>query len=263
VPYRVDLHTASDEVLDRLVELGALDAERSHDGGLAALMPDSVLPEQLASALGVNGISVSPAVARDAGSIWVLRPRPIRIGRLSIVPADGDAEPGVLKLVDATAFGTGLHPTTALCLEALDESVQHDHPDAVLDVGTGSGVLALAALMMGVPRATAVDIDREALRVAAENARINALADRIELMEGVEQVTGTWPLVLANVLAAPLIEMAPVLVRRIGHQGRLVLSGVPSSVEPDVERAYCRLGMRRVRVTARAGWIALVLQASW
>ena len=264
MPSRIDLRSAGDTALDRLVELGAIDAEFSDDGGIAALMPDSVGPEQVASALGVDDVSVSPAAGRDAGSVWVLGPRPIRIGRLRIVPAQAASEPGALRLVDAAAFGTGLHPTTALCLEALQEAVQIGPPGAVLDVGTGSGVLALAALMMGVPRALAIDIDDDALRVAAENARINAVGERLELRRGgPDTVTGAWPLVLANVLAAPLIEMAPALARRVGHHGQLVLSGIPSSVEPDVDRAYRRLGMRRVRVKSRAGWVALVLQASW
>ena len=158
----------------------------------------------------------------------MLSPRPIRIGRLRIVPADIEAEPGALRLIDAAAFGTGLHPTTALCLEALEEAVQIAPPDGVLDVGTGSGVLALGALMMGVPRAHGIDIEDEALRVAAENARINALDQRLQLTRGgPEVVTGTWPLVLANVLPGPLIEMAPALVRRVGHHGQLVLSGIP------------------------------------
>ena len=266
MPYRVDLRTAAADAFDRLVELGAIDAELSRGGGISALMPDSVAPYQLEGALGiaVGDMSISPAVCRDAGSVWVLSPRPVRIGRLRIVPADFEAEPGALRLVDAAAFGTGLHPTTALCLEALEEAVQIATPDGVLDVGTGSGILALGALMMGVARAHGVDIEDEALRVAAENARINALDRRLQLtLGGPEVLTGTWPLVLANVLPGPLIEMAPALVRRVGHHGQLVLSGIPSSVEHDVEQAYRRLGMRRVRVTSRGGWLALVLQASW
>jgi ribosomal protein L11 methyltransferase len=264
VPYRIDLGNVGGDALDRLVELGALDVEVSDDGGMAALMPDSVGPEQVASALSLDEISVSPAAGRDAGSVWVLRPRPIRIGRLRIVPADMEAEPDALRLIDASAFGTGLHPTTALCLEALDETVQIAAPDTLLDVGTGSGVLALGGLMLGVPRALAIDTDDEALRVAAENARINGLDERLQVARGgPETVTGTWPLVLANVLAAPLIEMAPALVRRVGHYGQLVLSGIPRSVEQDVDQAYRRLGMRRMTVTSRAGWVALVLQASW
>ena len=264
MPYRIDITRAGDAALDRLVELGALDVERSPGGGIAALMPDGVAPEQVALALGVADLSVSPAVGRDAGSVWTLRPRSTRIGRLRIVPAEADAEPGVLRLTDSAAFGTGLHPTTAMCLEAIEEALQPTAAATLLDVGTGSGVLALAALLMGVPQALGLDTDAEALRAAAENARLNALDRRLQLVRGgPDAVAGTWPLVVANLLAAPLVELAPVLVRRVGHHGRLVLSGIPSSVEPDVDRAYRRLGMQRVRAQSRAGWSALVLQASW
>ena len=263
MPYRVDLRHIRDEALDRLIELGALDVERSHDG-IAALMPDSITPDEVARALGCSHLSVSPALGRDADSVWLLSPHAIRVGRLRIVPAGAAKEPGALRLLDGPAFGTGLHPTTALCIEALEQAVDVAAPDALLDVGVGSGVLALAALMMGVPRAVGVDVDDEALRVAAENARLNGLGERLQLIRGgPEAVAGTWPLVLANVLAAPLIEMAPALVRRVGHHGQLVLSGIPASVEPDVDRTYRRLGMRRVGVLSRGGWVALVLQASW
>jgi ribosomal protein L11 methyltransferase len=264
VPYRVDVARASDAALDRFIELGALDVDRSPGGGIAALMPDGVTPEQVARALGVDDLSISPAVGRDAGSVWILSPRATRIGRLRIVPAHASAEPGVLRLADSAAFGTGLHPTTAMCLEAIEEALQHSTPGGLLDVGTGSGVLALAALLMGVPRALGLDIDAEALRAAADNARLNALDRRLQLAcGGPDAVAGTWPLVVANVLAAPLVELAPVIARRLGHHGRLVLSGIPSSVEGDVDRAYRRLGMQHVRAESRAGWSALVLQASW
>jgi ribosomal protein L11 methyltransferase len=264
VPYRIDVRNVRDDALDRLVELGAIDAELSPDGRLAAVLPDSVTPEQAGTAFGAHDISIAPALGRDADSVWILSPRPIRIGRLRILLAHTEPEPGDLRLIDAAAFGTGLHPTTALCLQALEEAVQIGPPDSVLDVGTGSGVLALAALMMGVPRATGIDIDDEALRVAAENARINALDSRLHLARGgPASIRGTWPLVVANVLAAPLIEMAPALVQRLGHHGQLVLSGIASSVEQEVDQTYRRLGMRRVRVQSRAGWVALVIQASW
>jgi ribosomal protein L11 methyltransferase len=264
VPYRIDIAHAGDAVLNRLVELGALDVERSPGGGIAALLPDGIAPEYVARALGVDDVCISPAVGRDAGSVWILSPRPTRIGSLRIVPAYAGAEPGVLRLIDSATFGTGLHPTTAMCFEAIEEALQLSTPSALLDVGTGSGVLALAALLMGVPRALGLDIDAEAVRVAAENARLNALDRRLRLVRGgPDAIAGTWPLVVANLLAAPLVELAPVLVRRVGHHGRLVLSGIPSSLEPDVDRAYRRLGMYHVRAQTRAGWSALVLQASW
>ena len=264
MPYRVDIAHAGDAVLDRLVELGALDVECSPGGGIAALMPDGVAPEHVARALGVDDVSISPAVGRDAGSVWILSPRPTRIGRLRIAPAHAGVEPGVLRLIDAAAFGTGLHPTTAMCLEAIEAALQPATPGALLDVGTGSGVLALAALLMGVPRALGLDLDAEALRTAAENARLNGLDRRLRLVRGgPEAVAGTWPLVVANLLAAPLVELAPALVRRVGHHGRLVLSGIPPSLEPAVDRAYRRLGMYHVLAQSCAGWSALVLQASW
>jgi ribosomal protein L11 methyltransferase len=267
VPYRVDVVDAradADGALDRLVELGALDIERVSPRGIAALMPDSITPDEIAQALGDRSISVSPAVGRDADSVWVLSPRPIRVGRVRIVPAHRDSEPGAIMLIDGPAFGTGLHPTTALCLEALDEALQIAIPEAVLDVGSGSGVLALAALVLGVPRAIGVDLAEAALEVAKHNADINGLGTRLHLVcGGPDVIAACFPLVLANVLAAPLIDMAPQLVRRVGHQGRLVLSGIPCGIEAEVDRTYRRLGMRRVDERSRAGWVGLVLEASW
>ena len=264
MPYRVDLTAISERALDQLIDLGAIDVEVQGDGAAAALMPDSVTRQQVTDVLGASIVAITPAAGRDAESVWVLSPRPTHIGRVRIVPAHLEAEPGSIRLIDAPAFGTGLHPTTALCIEVLGELVEGSPPDAVLDVGTGSGVLALAALTLGVPRALGIDIDEEALRTATENARLNGLAERLEVMHGgPEIVTGRWSLVLANVLAAPLIEMAPSLVQRIGHHGRLVLSGIPASVEPDVEKAYRRLGMNRLDTKSRGGWIALVMQATW
>ena len=221
-------------------------------------------PASLIAAFGPGRVVVSPAVGRDDGSVWILSPRPITVGRLRIVPASYDAAPETVRLIDAPAFGTGLHPTTALCLEALEALVDGEPPESVLDVGTGSGILALAALARGVPRVLAIDIDPDALRAAAENAALNTLTSRLTLAAGGPgSVNGRWPLVLANVLAAPLIEMASALSRCVGHRGRLVLSGIPSSVEPDVHRAYRHLGMRRVEVLTRDGWVAVVFQASW
>jgi ribosomal protein L11 methyltransferase len=264
VPYRVDLERAGDDALDVLVDLGAIDAEVSQDGQIAALMPDGISAEQVARALGVLSVAVSPAVGRDDDSVWILSRRPIHVGRLRIVPPHLDAGPGAVRLADAAAFGSGLHPTTALCLEAVEDAATNTAPSSMLDVGIGSGVLSLAALILGIPRATGVDIDESALRAAAENARLNTLGARLQLaLGGADAVTGRWPFVVANVLTAPLIEMAPTLVRRVGHHGQLVLSGIPAALEPDVEVAYRHLGMHRVRVTSRAGWIAIVMQASW
>ena len=134
----------------------------------------------------------------------------------------------------------------------------------MLDVGTGSGVLALGALVLGVPRALAIDVDDEALRTAGANARLNGLEGRVQLVRATaDAVAGRWPLVLANILTAPLIEMAPSLSRRVGRRGRLVLSGIRASLEPGVVRAYRDVGMHCVDVKSREDWVAVILGASW
>jgi ribosomal protein L11 methyltransferase len=263
VPYRIDISCPPHDALDHLVQLGALDIEPVHTG-LAAILPDGLTPDAVARALGVASVAVSSAVGRDDGSVWLLSPRAARIRSVLVAPLEVDAPPNAIRLTDSTAFGTGHHPTTALCIEALEEAVDIAVPETVLDVGTGSGVLALTALAMGVSRAVGLDIDADTLRIAAENARLNSLSDRVRFVHGgPDAVDGVWPLVLANVLAAPLIEMAPVLVRRVGRRGRLILSGIPSSLECDVGQTYQRLGMRHIRSETRAGWTVIVAQASW
>lgn len=264
MPYRIEFRGAASDIVDRLIDLGAVDVACDERGGVAALMPDALTPDEIASVFGTNQFSVSQAVPRDAGSVWILNPRSIQIGRVRIVPAGDIAPAGAIQLIDASAFGTGLHPTTALCLELLDELLQSEAPSSLLDVGTGSGVLALAALTLGVPQAVGIDVDGEAIAVARENARLNQLEERLELIGGgAATISGAWPLVVANIVAGSLIDIAPALVQRISHHGTLVLSGIPASVAPDVEQAYRRLGMHRVRVSARSGWSALVLRASW
>jgi ribosomal protein L11 methyltransferase len=109
-----------------------------------------------------------------------------------------------------------------------------------------------------------VEIDAAALAVAAENARLNGLESRLQLVRGdARAVAGAWPFIVANIRAAELIEMAPTLVRRAASRGRLVLSGIPGGVAPDVQRAYERLGLRCVQTRERGGWVALELVASW
>lgn len=264
MPYRIDVAVDRADAFERIVELGALDAEILSPGHVAAILPDSVTPDEVARALGAGHVTASPARGRDAGSVWVLGPRPITIGRLRIVSADAPAHPGDLRLLDSDAFGSGLHPTTRLCLEALDDVIATTRPESMLDVGTGSGILVLGGLRLGVPRATGVDIDSSALKVAAENARLNGLEGRLQLIAGdASAIDGASPLVAANVLAAPLIEMAPWLVHLVRPGGLLVLSGIPSGLEDDVLRAYRHLGMHQWRVSARGGWAALVLRTSW
>ncbi|HVZ22442.1 MAG TPA: 50S ribosomal protein L11 methyltransferase [Vicinamibacterales bacterium] len=270
MPYRIDLPNPPDRALDVLIQFGAIDVE-SVDGTLAAILPDAVSPDDVARELGVSRMHVSPAIGRDDDSVWTLSTRPVRIGSLTIVPAGistrrggPSGPPGALIIADRGAFGTGLHPTTALCLEAIERAATAGRIDRMLDVGTGSGILAIGAVRCGVRRAVGLDLDAAALTAAAENARLNELADRVSFARGgPDAVRGAWPLVVANIRAAELMEMAAVLARRLASGAWLVLSGIPAAVAPDVEQTYRRLGMMRVALDERGGWTALTLRPSW
>jgi ribosomal protein L11 methyltransferase len=164
VPYRIDIASPPDDALDQLVQLGALDIEPTNDG--LAIIPDGVSLDSVVGALGAASVAVSPAVGRDDGSVWLLNMRAVRIGSFLIAPPEVPAAPGLLRLTDSPAFGTGHHPTTALCVQAIEESLTFGIPESILDVGTGSGVLALIALMKGVPRAVGLDINADAINSA-------------------------------------------------------------------------------------------------
>src|SRR6478609_4860025 len=120
MPYRVDIRCPPPDALDLLVDLGALDIEQV-DNEIAAILPDGVPQESVPGALGVPDASFSPAVGRDNGSVWLLTPRLVRIGGVLIAPPETVAPPEALRLTDSNAFGSGHHPSTALCIEALEE----------------------------------------------------------------------------------------------------------------------------------------------
>jgi ribosomal protein L11 methyltransferase len=188
---------------------------------------------------------------------WLKDFRPMRFGRrLWVCPggqAAGDPAAIVLELDPGLAFGTGTHATTALCLEWLD-----GHPPAglrVLDYGCGSGILALAALKLGACSATAFDIDPQALVATRDNALRNGLSRQIEVLGSKDAPRGSFDLVLANILAGPLRELAPELAR-LCPAGTLLLAGLLEGQAGEVADAYAP--WFDIETAARRdGWIAL------
>lgn len=172
--------------------------------------------------------------------VWLEYFRPFRFGRrLWICPSGFSVEDpdGVVVTLDpGLAFGTGTHPTTALCLEWLDQA----DPAAcrVIDYGCGSGILGIAALRLGAARVDAVDIDPQALQATRDNARKNGVEDRIRTCRPDELGDEPAAIVLANILANPLIELAPSIGALVGPGGRLVLSGILDGQHEAVARAY-------------------------
>jgi ribosomal protein L11 methyltransferase len=187
---------------------------------------------------------------------------PIRIGRLTIVPSWLEAPKGsdlVIRLDPGMAFGTGLHPTTRACLELLQTA--DPMPAAVLDVGTGSGILALAALRLGAQRAVGYDTDQLAVEASTANARANVLSDRFEAQHGSlpELAAELFPFVVANLVAAVLVELAPRLAAHAAPGGTLIASGIIESRSDEVEAALTAAGFVVVDWITEGDWVTVRL----
>ncbi len=231
---------------------------------LSALFPagtDATLVTAiLASSLGLPAGRISHETLADRAweREWLKDFRPMRFGRrLWICPGGQqapDPEAAVLELDPGLAFGTGTHPTTALCLEWLDAASPAGR--SVLDYGCGSGVLALAALRLGASAACAVDIDPQALLATRENAARNRLQSKLQVLPAGDLEAGEWDIVLANILAGPLVELAPVLARHVRPEGNVVLAGMLDEQAEDVAKAY-RPWFHMRRFATRDGWAVL------
>lgn len=203
--------------------------------------------------------------ARD----WQQHFPPFRVGRrLVIRPSWFDwptsADEAVLTLDPGQAFGTGTHATTSLCLNAIaDQFEEGPPPGKVLDVGTGSGILAMAGAALGATETVGIDIDPEACRVARENVVKNGLEDQITITDApLEDLAGRYDLVLANILAAENLRLASALVDRMTPgTGRLILSGILIEQEQQVIDGLAGYPLDLVSVTHRDEWTCIVYQS--
>ncbi|WP_394424727.1 50S ribosomal protein L11 methyltransferase [Vreelandella stevensii] len=202
---------------------------------------------------------------RDWEREWMDDFTPLRMGqRLWIVPSwlePPEAEAVNLILDPGLAFGTGTHPTTALCLEWLDELavkgvLTHQR---VLDVGCGSGILAIAALKLGASSADGTDIDPQALQASRDNAQRNGIAEQTLSLYYPEQLADgqTYPIVTANILAGPLVELSGMIASHVAPGGHIALSGILAKQANDVLDAYEAQGLIMEEPTLREGWVRL------
>jgi len=189
---------------------------------------------------------------------WLREFRPMRFGRrLWVGPGGqpvGAPDAVTVRLDPGLAFGTGSHATTALCLQWLDACRIADR--TVVDYGCGSGILAIAAALLGAARVIAVDHDPQALAATVDNAQRNDVTDIIEVFSPDDLPEFQADVVLANILAEPLIELAASITGRTRPGGTVVLSGILESQAPAVEDAYlpyCRPESRR----SQDGWVCL------
>ena len=195
-------------------------------------------------------------------TLWQSRFKPLPIGdRFLIVPPWQRAkEAGRISItvLPGQAFGTGHHPTTSGALLAIDDLAAHHQITRAIDVGTGSGILAIAMAQLGVRKITAIDNDPLALSNARENAELNGLEQRIEFSTmPIARVRGKFDLVVANILSQTLIALAPDLKRLVASGGHLVLGGILSREAKSIAAHYAP-ELQLARTTVARGWTTLI-----
>ncbi len=202
-----------------------------------------------------------PVPDQDWNEVWKSHFAPLAVSeRLWVCPSWrlGETPPGkaVLVLDPGMAFGTGTHATTALCLRELDRLLAKTPGVALLDVGCGSGILGIAGKLLGAARVVGLDNDPVAVRVARENAEVNQV--ELELStSSLDGVGGPFGLVVSNIMASTLIDLAPLLARQVAPQGTLLLSGVLDFQADDVERAFVSQALGALGRRTQDEWVLL------
>lgn len=198
---------------------------------------------------------------------WRAHFKPLRVGeRVVIRPSwetyDAAPDDVVITLDPGGAFGTGTHESTQLVLQQLEKQrATIQAADAVLDVGCGSGILSVGALLLGAGRVRAIDVDPAAVEATAENAEVNGVAGRVEVSDTpIAEIDARYPVVLANIEAHVLIPLAGEVAARVAQGGLLILSGILVPQADDVIAAYP--GMRCVDRSVAGDWVALSLRAA-
>ena len=238
---------------------------------LTALFEAGTAPELLLYALDAadDGLDWSRAGFREVEDqdwerAWMDQYEPLRFGRRTwIVPWNHDLPEGadapdaaVVRLDPGLAFGSGTHPTTALCLQWLDELADEGvlQGRRVLDFGCGSGILALAALKLGAAQAVGVDNDPQALTATDDNAQRNGVADRLVAYSPQAEPVETYPVVVANILASALVSLADTLSARVAPGGRIAMSGILAGQEDEVIERY-RADFEQLQATRMEDWM--------
>ena len=226
--------------------------------------PAEILPlfKERLEASGVEyKLETSGIEQEDWQNAWKKYYHAMDIGqRLAIVPGweTYDTDRIVITMDPGMAFGTGTHETTSLCLETLDSMVKGG--ERVLDIGTGSGILAIAALKLGADSAEGVDIDPMCVRTAGENAARNGVADRFKVLVGdlSDKASGQYNIITANIVANAILSLAPAVPGLMAEGATFIASGIIDSRKDEVIAGLEKAGLSVVEVKEKRGWECIV-----
>ena len=264
----------SDALLGRLSMAGAecieeRDSTTLHKGGargvtLVASFSDEAVAREALASLGPSVEARLEFVVGDAWRDgWKEHWKPTRITeRVVVVPSwtEYAPQPGdlLLRFDPGRAFGTGQHPSTTLAAQMVERETLSGRHSVLLDLGCGSGILAFVAVLHGLPRAVACDIDRESVESAAENAEMLGFTGRIDLrVGGFDVVPETSTLVVANIEAGVLVPNAAAVTAKVAPAGVLILSGILATQREMLTEAYAAQGLSLATVADGGEWIAM------
>ena len=227
------------------------------------------LREQLAllkgPGMGALTVTMQGVKEEDWSENWKQYYKPFRIGEQMVVKPTWepwDAQPGdlIIEIDPGMAFGTGTHETTAMCVQLIEK---YYRGGSLLDVGTGSGILAIAAARLGATGIVAVDIDPDAVRVARENVKHNGLSDAVEVVQGdlLRGLSRRFDFAVANILAPVICMLASPLRDHLSPGGHFICSGIIAEAEQEVRDALLSAGYAIDEITRKGDWTAFACRA--
>lgn len=214
--------------------------------------------------LGLNAVSISEVHEEEWATAWKKYYHPVKISeRFTIVPTWEEYEPVssdelIIELDPGMAFGTGTHPTTVMCIQALERTIRPG--DLVVDVGTGSGVLSIASALLDAKHVQALDLDEVAVRSAKVNVKLNKVQDRIDVSQGnlLDGVDEQADVVVANILAEVIMRFTDDVGKVVKPGGHFIASGIINPKKEDVKNAIVAAGFTIEETLQMEDWVAII-----
>lgn len=214
--------------------------------------------------IGKNIVKVSEVKEEDWATAWKKYYHPVKVSeRVTIVPSWEDYKPEssaelIIELDPGMAFGTGTHPTTVMCIQALEKTVKHG--DYVIDVGTGSGILSIAASLLGAEQVTALDLDEVAVEAARQNTALNGVEDSVSVKRNnlLEGVDGNADIIVANILAEVIVRLAKTAAQTVKHDGFFIVSGIILQKKDFVADALHEAGFEIEETMIMEDWTTII-----